>query len=60
MFDVIIIGAGPAGASAARILMKDKKVLLLDEYYSIGERLVGQHYEEGRGSQWNGKERART
>ena len=60
MFDVIIIGAGPAGASAARILMKDKKVLLLDEYYRIGGRLIGQLYEENNGSIWNGYEKAET
>lgn len=60
MFDVIIIGAGPAGASAARILMKEKKVLLLDEYYRIGGRLIGQLYEDNNGDVWNGYEKAET
>ncbi|HLR20302.1 MAG TPA: FAD-dependent oxidoreductase [Staphylococcus sp.] len=60
MFDVIIIGAGPAGASAARILMEEKKVLLLDEYYRIGGRLIGQLYEDNNGEVWNGYEKAET
>jgi len=31
MFDIIIIGAGPAGATLARLLATEKKVLLLDK-----------------------------
>jgi sarcosine oxidase subunit alpha len=58
MFDVIIIGAGPAGATATSILMKNKKVLLIDEYYRIGGRLIGQLYEEKDGSVWNGYQKA--
>lgn len=58
MFDVIVVGAGPAGASAARILMEEKKVLLLDEYYRIGGRLIGQLYEDNNGKIWNGYEKA--
>ena len=60
MFDVIVVGAGPAGASAARILMEEKKVLLLDEYYRIGGRLIGQLYEDNNGEIWNGYEKAET
>ncbi|WP_440858073.1 NAD(P)/FAD-dependent oxidoreductase [Staphylococcus shinii] len=60
MFDVIVVGAGPAGASAARILMEEKKVLLLDEYYRIGGRLLGQLYEDNNGKIWNGYEKAET
>ncbi|WP_069826447.1 NAD(P)/FAD-dependent oxidoreductase, partial [Staphylococcus equorum] len=56
----IVVGAGPAGASAARILMEEKKVLLLDEYYRIGGRLIGQLYEENNGEIWNGYEKAET
>lgn len=58
MFDVIVVGAGPAGASAARILMEEKKVLLLDEYYRIGGRLIGQLYEDNNEKIWNGYEKA--
>ncbi|OEK66936.1 hypothetical protein AST00_07320 [Staphylococcus equorum] len=56
----MVVGAGPAGASAARILMEEKKVLLLDEYYRIGGRLIGQLYEENNGEIWNGYEKAET
>lgn len=54
MFDSIIIGAGPAGLSAAQILQDDQKVLVIDEYYHAGGRLLGQLYEEERGKWWNG------
>jgi sarcosine oxidase subunit alpha len=59
MFDVIIVGAGPAGASAARILMKDKKILLLDEYYRVGGRLMGNSMKKIT-EIWNGYEKAET
>lgn len=54
MFDTIIIGAGPAGLSAAQILQDDQKVLVIDEYYHAGGRLLGQLYEEEKGKWWNG------
>lgn len=54
MFDTIIIGAGPAGLSAAQILQNDQKVLVIDEYYHAGGRLLGQLYEEEKGKWWNG------
>ncbi|WP_020006320.1 NAD(P)/FAD-dependent oxidoreductase [Salinicoccus albus] len=54
MYDTIIIGAGPAGLSAARILQHSQKVLIIDEYFHPGGRLLGQLYEEEKGSWWNG------
>ncbi|KKK35010.1 hypothetical protein WN59_05055 [Salinicoccus sediminis] len=59
MFDTIIIGAGPAGLSAAKILQESQKVLVLDEYFHAGGRLLGQLYEEEKGRWWNGLEIAR-
>ncbi|WP_017549815.1 NAD(P)/FAD-dependent oxidoreductase [Salinicoccus carnicancri] len=59
MFDTIIIGAGPAGLSAAGILQEKQKVLVLDEYFHAGGRLLGQLYEEKKGKWWNGLEIAR-
>ncbi len=46
MYDIIIIGAGPAGSNLARLLSKKKKVLLVDRrnfmsYTSINEKLCG-------------------
>ena len=29
-YDIVIIGAGPAGANLARLLKKDKRILLID------------------------------
>lgn len=57
MYDVIIIGAGPAGLSAA-IACAEKKltVLVIDEYMKPGGRLLGQLYEEPGGGWWNGIE----
>ena len=54
MFDTIIIGAGPAGLSAAKVLQESQKVLVIDEYYHAGGRLLGQLYEEEKGKWWNG------
>ncbi|WP_281512631.1 NAD(P)/FAD-dependent oxidoreductase, partial [Mammaliicoccus vitulinus] len=54
MFDTIIIGAGPAGLSAAKILQDKQDVLVIDEYYQAGGRLLGQLYEEDKGKWWNG------
>ena len=58
-YDVIIIGAGPAGMSAAGILKDEKSVLIVDEYYHYGGRLLGQLYEESKDSWWNGMDVAR-
>lgn len=56
MYDTIIIGAGPAGLSAAKILQSKQKVLVIDEFYHAGGRLLGQLYEETKGQWWNGLE----
>ena len=56
MFDTIIIGAGPAGLSAAGVLQYTQKVLVIDEYFHAGGRLLGQLYEEEKGKWWNGLE----
>lgn len=43
-FDVIVIGAGPGGSSAAALLAKKgKKVLLIDKNPSAGGRMMGIH-----------------
>lgn len=55
-YDVVIIGAGPAGMSAANILKSNMRVLIIDEYYHYGGRLLGQLYEESKDSWWNGIE----
>ncbi|MFB9861553.1 NAD(P)/FAD-dependent oxidoreductase [Salinicoccus siamensis] len=56
MFDTIIIGSGPAGLSAAGILKDGQNVLIIDEYYHPGGRLLGQLYEEEKDVWWNGQE----
>jgi len=37
MYDVIIIGAGPAGCRTAELLAKEKKVLVIEEHSEIGK-----------------------
>src|SRR5699024_6639179 len=55
MYDSIIIGAGPAGLSAAVVCAEKKlSVLVIDEYMKPGGRLLGQLYEEPTGGWWNG------
>lgn len=55
MNDVIIIGAGPAGLSAAiTCAQKGLHVLVIDEYLKPGGRLLGQLYEQPDGTWWNG------
>ncbi|WP_085506161.1 NAD(P)/FAD-dependent oxidoreductase [Thalassobacillus devorans] len=55
MYDVIIIGAGPAGLSAATTSANEGlNVLVIDEYMKAGGRLLGQLYEEPDGTYWNG------
>lgn len=55
MFDVVIIGAGPAGLSAAIACREsDLKVLVIDEFVKPGGRLLGQLHQEPTGEWWNG------
>src|SRR5699024_5448952 len=55
MYDLIIVGAGPAGLSAAITSAEHKlAVLVIDEYMKPGGRLLGQLYEEPGGGWWNG------
>lgn len=60
MYDSIIIGAGPAGlTAAASCAERGMKVLVIDEYMKAGGRLLGQLYEEPGGGWWNGIEESR-
>lgn len=53
--DVVIIGAGPAGLSAAiQCRENDLDVIVLDEFPKPGGRLLGQLHEEPNGEWWNG------
>lgn len=55
MYDVIIIGAGPAGLAAAISCREhDLQTLILDEFPKIGGRLLGQLHQEPDGEWWNG------
>lgn len=57
MFDVVIIGAGPAGLSAANICREYQlKVVVVDEFIKPGGRLLGQLHQEPDGTWWNGIE----
>ncbi|MFJ5768954.1 NAD(P)/FAD-dependent oxidoreductase [Psychrobacillus sp. NPDC093180] len=59
--DVVIIGAGPAGLSAAIDIAKSgASVIIVDEYYRPGGRLLGQHYDDltlkGPNKLWDGQQ----
>ncbi|NBI28740.1 NAD(P)/FAD-dependent oxidoreductase [Chengkuizengella marina] len=60
MIDVFIVGAGPAGLSAANVCAKNGlKVKVVDEFMKAGGRLLGQLHEEPDGTWWNGIEEAK-
>ncbi|WP_025027905.1 NAD(P)/FAD-dependent oxidoreductase [Caldalkalibacillus mannanilyticus] len=53
--DVLIIGAGPAGLSAAIACAENGlTVSIMDEFYLPGGRLLGQLHQEPDGAWWNG------
>lgn len=55
MYDVVIIGAGPAGLSAAIACREsDLRVIVIDEFPKPGGRLLGQLHQEPNGEWWNG------
>src|SRR5699024_3908725 len=55
MDKIIVIGAGPAGMSAAITLAEHgEKVIVIDEYLQTGGRLLGQLYQEADENWWNG------
>lgn len=57
IYDVAIIGAGPAGLSAARVLSQSgKTVIMIDDHPKVGGKLHGQLHEESNGKWWIGKE----
>ncbi len=55
MHDIVIIGAGPAGLSAAIACREwDLDTVVIDEFPKPGGRLVGQLHQEPDGEWWNG------
>ncbi|GAB1531527.1 MULTISPECIES: NAD(P)/FAD-dependent oxidoreductase [Brevibacillus] len=59
MIDLLIIGAGPAGLSAAIASARQGlAVRVVDEFYRPGGRLLGQLHEEPDGVWWNGLDEA--
>jgi sarcosine oxidase subunit alpha len=59
--DVAIVGAGPAGLTAAAYLAaRGLRVIVVDEYYRAGGRLLGQRYENPKKPPphrlWNGEQ----
>jgi len=59
MIDVLIIGAGPAGISAANVCAgAGLRLKIVDEFVKPGGRLLGQLHEEPDGTWWNGLETA--
>ena len=59
MYEVVIVGAGPAGLSAA-IACKEwgLNVVVIDEFPKPGGRLLGQLHQDPDGTWWNGIEEA--
>ncbi|GMA61913.1 NAD(P)/FAD-dependent oxidoreductase [Alicyclobacillus fastidiosus] len=56
-FDVIVVGAGPAGLSAARVVAEHGlSVTIIDEFPLPGGRMNGQFHEEPDTGLWVGKE----
>ena len=61
MVDVVIIGAGPAGLSAAIACRESNlDVVVIDEFPKAGGRLLGQLHQEPNGEWWNGIEETKA